>query len=396
MLYAMNRRQFGRAAGGVVSAASYERIAGANGRLDLALAGSGRRGREVMGAFLASGRAGLRCLCDVYDVQRQRALQALARSGNAPYQCVAHEDALARRDAGAVLIATPDHLHVSLGVAALEAGKHVYLEKPATHRFTQRRALRDAARKSGRVLQCGTQQRSGEHYIRAKEEVFGKSQLGRVVIVRTAWSDFPWQTRRIPQAPKPAGLDWERFLGPAPRRPYQAARYDSWRWFPDYGGGLLADILTHWAGVAQWMMGESQPGHASTCGGIYVMRDGRENPGTVSAILPYPSGWTLTFQSSVLPLKAGRPAVLFLGTEGTRDIDRGGCTLTPSKGEPRTVRFTGSLERAHAGNFLDAVTKGVRPNAPIEAGIEACNPVHLANASYWRGRRMGWKEYNEE
>jgi predicted dehydrogenase len=384
MLYAMNGRQSGRAAGGVVSAASHGRAAGANDRLGMALVGSGRRGREVMGAFPASGRAELRCLRDVDDVQRQRALQALVKSGNAPHRCVAHEEALARSDAAAVVIATPDHLHVSLGVAALETGKHVCPEKPATHQFTRRRALREAARKSGKLLQCGARRRSGEHYIRAKEEIFGKNRRGRVAIVRTAWSDFPWQTRRIPEAPKPAGLDWERFLGSAPKRPYQAARYDSWRWFPDCGGGLPADILTHRAGVA------------STCGGIYVMRDGRENPGTVSAILQYAPGWTLTFESSVLPLKAGRPAVLFPGAEGMLDIDRGGYTLTPSKGEPQTVRFTGSLERAHAGNFPDAVIKGARPNAPIEAGIEACSPVHLANASYRRGRRMEWKEYNEK
>jgi predicted dehydrogenase len=387
----MNRRDLGRVIGGAaLTAASYRRVSGANDKLGMALIGSGRRGREVMAAFLKTGQAELRAICDVYDVQRQRALDALARTGEKPFQCATHEEALTHPGIDAVLIAAPDHLHLSLGCAALAAGKHVYLEKPTTHRFGEQKQLREAVRSSGKVLQCGTQQRSGAHYQRAKEEIFNQGKLGKVAIVRAYWSNFPWQARHIVPAPKPASLDWDRFLGPAPKRPYDTARYDSWRCFHDYGNGLLADILTHWADVAQWMMGETEPASAVTLGGIYQLNDGRDNPDTVNAILQYKGGWNLSFESSVLPLSDERPGVVFLGTAGTLEITRTEYRFTPKKGERVEVRASGPLEIAHAANFIKAVRDGGAPSAPVEVGIQACNPVHLALAAYWKKSRVEW------
>jgi predicted dehydrogenase len=201
----MKRREFLAATGGVaLSALSSRRILGANDRLGVALIGSGRRGREVMRAFLQSGRAELRCVADVYDVQRQRAREAL---GVAAPEVVAHEEALARPDVDAVLIGAPDHLHLPLTLAALAAGKHVYMEKPTTHVLGEGAQLIAAVRKSGKVCQTGTQQRSGAHYARAKAEYVDRGLLGHVLFVRAAWSDFPWQRRKIAPQPKPAGLD---------------------------------------------------------------------------------------------------------------------------------------------------------------------------------------------
>lgn len=384
----MNRRSFLNSA--AFAAASYRRVLGANDRTRMALIGSGRRGREVMAAFLKTGRVELVSLCDVYDEQRNRARTQLAVTP--AHECVAHQEVLARRDIDAVLIGTPDHLHIDLACDALAAGKHVYLEKPTTHRLEEQTRLRDAVRKSnGKVLQCGMQQRSGAHYIRAKEEIFAAGKLGRVVMVRSVWSDFPWQTRKIDPRPKPAGLDWQRFLGHAPAHTYDWIRYDSWRYFPDYGNGLFADILTHWADVAQWMMGATHPNSASTIGGIYHLHDGRENPDTVNAVLAY-DNWNLTFESSVLPVKDQRPGVTFLGTEGCLDITRERYIFTPNQGQPVTVQASGSLEVAHATSFLDAVRDNKQPSAPVEIGIEACNPVHLARAAYWKKKLIHWNE----
>jgi predicted dehydrogenase len=382
----MKRREFLAATGGVaLSALSSRRILGANDRLGVALIGSGRRGREVMRAFLASGRAELRCVADVYDVQRQRAREAL---GVAAPEVVAHEEALARADVDAVLIGVPDHLHLPLTLAALAAGKHVYLEKPTTHYLAEGPRLIEAVRKSGKVCQTGTQQRSGAHYARAKAEYFDRGALGHVVFVRAAWSDFPWQRRKILPQPKPAGLDWERFLGPAKPVPYDWIRYDSWRYFPDYGGGLLADILTHWVDVAQWFLNETRPLNAVATGGIYQLKDGRENPDTVNAVLQYAGGWDLSFESSVLPVATPRPSVLFQGTEGSLDIARDGYVFRPNKGAPVEVTSKESLELAHVTSFLDAVKNGTRPSADIETGVQACLPVHLARAAYWSRKRM--------
>ena len=382
----MRRRNF-IAGAAAFTAASRVRILGANDRIGMALIGSGRRGREVMKAHLSTGRAELNCVCDVYDVQRGRAKEALVKPGEKLYETIAIEDALSRPNVDAVLIGSPDHLHLSQATAALQAGKHVYLEKPTTHGFDEGEKFIHAVRQSGRVLQTGTQQRSGAHYRKAKEEIFEKGKLGRVIFARAVWSDFPWQ-RKIEAQPRPAGLDWERFLGPAKKVPYEWVRYDAWRYFPDYGGGLLADILTHWADVAQWMMNETAPESAVATGGIYQLSDGRLNPDTVNAILQYKGGWNLTFESTVLPIKNERASVFFWGAAGTRAIWRAGDIFRPNKGEPQIVKSTENLEVAHATSFLDAIKNGTPPSAPIQIGVEACNPVHLAKAAYWHKRRM--------
>jgi predicted dehydrogenase len=386
----MKRREFliGSSAA-ALTAASYSRVVGANDRLGMALVGSGRRGREVMKAFLTTGRVELRCIADVYDVQRGRAKDFL---GVKPDELVAIEEALSRKDVDAVLIGTPDHLHLNHTLTALKAGKHIYLEKPTSHHFEEGAKFLAIAKQYGKVIQTGTQQRSGAHYQRAKAEIFDKGKLGKVVFARAIWHDFAWQRRKINPQPKPAGLDWERFLGSAPKVAYDWIRYDSWRYFPDYGGGLLADILTHWADVAQWMMNESRPLNAVATGGIYQMKDGRVNPDTVNAILQYAGGangnWNLTFESSVLSIRNERPGVFFQGTDGTLEITRAEYVFTPNKGEVQVVKAEGSLEVAHASNFIDAVINSKRPSAEIQTGIEACNPVHLAKAAYWKKRRM--------
>ncbi|MBS1812490.1 MAG: Gfo/Idh/MocA family oxidoreductase [Acidobacteria bacterium] len=366
------------------TAASYARIAGANDRVGMALIGSGRRGRDVMKAFLATGRVELTCLADIYDAQRQRAKEALNVK---PHETIAIEEALSRRDVDAVLIGSPDHLHLTQTLAALKAGKHVYLEKPTSHNFEEGPAFIEAVKKSGKVCQTGTQQRSGAHYKKAKEEFFAKGRLGKLVFARAIWHDFPWQRRRIEPQPKPAGFDWERFLGPAKKVPYEWIRYDSWRYFPDYGGGLLADILTHWADVAQWMMDETRPLNATATGGIYQLNDGRQNPDTVNAVLQY-KNWNLTFESSVLPIRNDRPGVFFQGTEGTLELTRNGYIFQPYKGSPEVVETKENLEVAHATSFLDAIKNGLKPSADIQTGIAACNPVHLAKAAFWQRKRM--------
>jgi predicted dehydrogenase len=382
----MNRREFLVAGGAVAaSALSSGRVVGANDRLSMALIGSGRRGREVMKAFLSTGRADLLCVCDIYDVQRQRAREAL---GVKPPEVVAVEEALGRNGVDAVLIATPDHLHLPLALAALAAGKHVYLEKPTTHNFGEGARLIAAVKKSGRVLQTGTQQRSGAHYKKVKEEYFDKGKLGKVIFVRATWHDFPWQRRKIEPQRKPEGLDWDRFLGPAQRIPFEWIRYDSWRYFPEYGGGLLADILTHWADVAQWMLNETRPTSAVASGGIYQLNDGRINPDTVGAILQYKGGWNLHFESTVLTVASERPSVFFQGTEGTLDIARDGYVFRPNQGQPEEQKSTENLEVAHATEFLNAVKEGRKPSSDIEIGVQACNPVHLAKEAYWRRKRM--------
>jgi predicted dehydrogenase len=385
----MNRRTFTRAfTAAALTSASYRRVLGANDRLGIALIGSGRRGRDVMRAFLQTGLAELRCICDVYDVQRSRAKEMLVKDVK-PQECVAHEEAIARRDIDALVIATPDHLHLDIATAALAAGKAVYLEKPVTHHFDEGATLLRAVRLSGKVCQIGTQQRSGAHYKRVREEYFASGKLGRVVSVRAVWHNFPWQSRRIAPAPKPPGLDWIRFLGRSPYYEYDAARYDAWRYYPEYGGGVLADIFNHWADVAQWMMNDATPLHAVSLGGIYELRDGRANPDTVHAVVQY-RNWNLSFECSVLSLRDDRPGVFFQGTEGSLLLARDGYVYTPPKGQPVEVSASEDLDLAHARNFLEAVNTNRRPSCDIATGLEGVRPCHLARAAYWSGKRASF------
>ena len=303
----MNRRELGRIVGGAaLTAASYSRIYGANDRLGMALLpGSGRRGREVMTAFLKTGQA--TCAPSATSTTSSAngrwtpSPKSRLTTRADPVRRAGGSAGSSRRRRPADRSARPPSCDPRLHHARGRANT-LTLEKPTTHRFSEQHRLLKAVQSSGKVLQCGTQQRSGAHYKQAKEEIFDKGKLGKIAIVRAAWSNFPWQTRHIVPAPKPDNLDWERFLGPAPQRPYDTYRYDSWRCFHDYGNGLLADILTHWADVAQWMMGETEPASAVTLGGIYELNDGRDNPDTVNSVLQYKGGWNLTFESSVLPL----------------------------------------------------------------------------------------------
>ena len=365
-----------------MNARAYGSILGSNARVGLGVIGLGRRGSIVTNGFVQHPLVQVRALADIYSKQTEvfqgRFKDKVAQAAVS----VAYQEMLSRKDVDAVFIATPDHLHVQIADDALAANKHVYLEKPTLHRWYEREALVKAAAASQGLLQCGTQQRSGAHYLRAKQEIFDAGLLGKVIFARAVWHNFPWQRRNVPSEPKPAGLNWDLFLGPAPKVPYETARYSSWRSYHAYGNGLLADILTHWVDVAQWMLSDDQPVSATTLGGDYQLHDGRDNPDSVTAIVQY-KDWNLNFESSVLSIRNDHPSVFFEGTKGSLNITREGYTFTPNEGAPVQVDSTQDLERAHTGNFIDAIVKGEKLNAPLAAGLAATLPVQMALQSYW-------------
>ncbi len=388
----MNRREFiytGTAAAAVAARAmdarAYSAIDGANDRVGLGVIGTGRRATDVCHAFAQDQRVEFRALSDIYDKQvsafQDRFKDQIGDHVAQAKVSVEYQELLANKDIDAVYIATPDHLHVEVATAALGAHKNVYLEKPTLHRWNERHALKQAAKSSKGILQCGMQQRSGAHYAQAKQEYFETGKLGHVVFARCVWHNFPWQRRDIPNVPQPPGLHWDLFLGPAPKVPFEMSRYSSWRSYHDYGNGLLADILTHWADVAQWLQGDAAPVSAAALGGDFQLKGDLTNPDTVSSIVRY-KDWNLNFESTVLSVR-DHTSVFFEGTEGTLDITRGGYVFTPNEGQPVEVKAAGPLELAHAGNFVDAIVKGAKLNAPIEAGIEASIPVMMCLQSYW-------------
>ena len=387
----MNRREFisGAAATAVATRAldarAYAAVPGANNRVGLGVIGTGRRASIVCEAFAQDPRVEFRGLADIYDKQiaafqdrfKDHVVQAAA--------VVEYQKLLDRNDIDAVYIATPDHLHVGIAKDALGAGKNVYLEKPTLHRWSERETLAKAAAVSEGILQCGMQQRSGAHYAQARQDYFDSGKLGHVVFARCVWHNFPWQRRTIPNEPKPEGLHWDLFLGPAPKVPFELSRYSSWRSYHDYGNGLLADILTHWADVAQWLVNDAKPVSAAALGGDFQLRGDLTNPDTVSAVVRY-NIWNLNFESTVLSVRNPHPSVYFEGTEGCLDITREGFVFTPNSGEPVEVQATQNLEKAHAGNFIDAIMKTAKVNAPLEDGLAASIPVMMALQSYWTNK----------
>jgi predicted dehydrogenase len=386
----MNRREFvltGAAAAAVATRAmdarAYGAIAGANDRVGLGVIGAGRRATVVCGGgFVQDPRVEIRALADIYDKQITEFQRRFKDHVAGAEVSVEYQKMLDRKDIDAVMIATPDHLHVQIAKDTLGAHKNTYLEKPTLHRWSEREELIKAAESSNVVLQCGMQQRSGAHYQRVKQEFFDSGKLGQVIFARAVWSDFPWQRRVIPNVPKPDGLRWDLFLGSAPKVPFEMSRYSSWRSYHDYGNGLLADILTHWADVAQWMMNDDKPETAAALGGDFQLTGDLTNPDTVSAVVRY-KNWNLNFESSVLSIRNPRPSVYFEGTEGTLDLTREGYTFTPNSGAPTRFDSTQSLERAHTANFVDAILNGSKVNAPIAAGLAASVPVMMALQSYW-------------
>jgi predicted dehydrogenase len=387
----MNRRDFiySGAAAAVAArnldARAYAAVDGANDRVGLGVIGTGRRATVVCGGFVQDTRVQIRALADVYDKQ-VAAFQSRYKEQTAQAAVsVEYQKMLERKDIDAVLVTTPDHLHVAIAKDTLGANKHTYLEKPTLHRWSERSPLMQAAASSKAVLQCGTQQRSGTHYMQAKQEYFDGGKLGRVVFARAVWHNFPWQRRVIPNQPQPPELRWDLFLGPAPKVPYELSRYSSWRSYHDYGNGLLADILTHWADVAQWMLSDAKPVSAVALGGDFQLRGDLTNPDTVSAVVRY-KDWNLNFESTVLSVNNPRPSVYFEGTEGCLDLSREGYVFTPNSGQPVEVRATQNLEQAHTANFIDAIVKGGKINAPLDAGISASVPVMMALDSYWSRR----------
>ena len=215
----MNRRDFlltSATAAASMSARSYARVLGANDRVGLGVIGLGRRGTIVSAGFLQDNRVDIVTVSDVYDAQTALFLSRLPKNTQQPKAFVAYQDLLAQKNVDAVLIATPDHLHVTVAKDALDAKKHVYLEKPTLHHWEERNVLVETAQRNKTVLQCGMQQRSGAHYLRAKQEIFAEHRLGKVLFARAVWHNFPWQQRNIKPEPKPG--DWTGIGSSAQRR----------------------------------------------------------------------------------------------------------------------------------------------------------------------------------
>ena len=393
---ALSRRSFLSASAATAAASALTLPAsaqpvGANERLNIGLIGTGGRCRHLMQALARVPNTRMAALCDVYDPHLEQA-QKLAAPG--AFTTKDYHELLARRDIHAVLIASPDHWHVPMTIDAMAAGKDVYVEKPLTHKPQEGKLILDALAKHRRVVQIGTQQRSMTHIVRAKELV-KEGRLGTIHKVHLTWNRNSDRVRRGPQNVDPKKLDWRRFLGNAPDQPFDDYRFRNWRWFWDFGNGILTDLMVHWIDVAHWFLDLDRPLKAVTIGDHVTSRGVWQTPDTIQTLLVYPNNVQVYFEGTFCNARNGA-MIEFMGTEATLYVDRGRFELIPeprSKQKPEEMILgTGPRGRdfydrpdgelLHLQDWVDAVRNQRQPSAPISAGVSAAAAAHLGNQAY--------------
>ena len=367
----------------------------------MGLIGCGARGVGDMTNFLALGSTDFVGLCDVYGAQIERAAQTA--KGAKPYKD--HRALLDQKDIDAVLIAVPDHWHSPIALDALAAGKDVYIEKPLTLTIEEGPAIIKAARVNNRICQVGMQQRSGRHYLQAKQEYFDTGKIGKITLVRTWWHGNTYHLRTAPASLKtqPPDMDWAKFLGPVKWRDWDGQQYYNWRAYLDYGGGQITDLFTHWIDVVHMFMGQDIPIAASASGGVFNYKDGRTAPDTINVLLEYPTNFTATFEATLVP-GIGGAAIEFCGSQGRLMISRaryeyfevpaGGGRISPTP--VATVQASGDLDKDHMQNFVDCVKSRKLPNGDVLIGHRSAQASHLGNFAYLEKRRINFDPVREQ
>jgi predicted dehydrogenase len=388
------RRTFLRTAS-AATALSYSRVYGANERIQLGLIGCGERGRYDMGNFVKSTKVDVIALCDIFG-NNLDAAKTIAPNAKTFGD---HRQLLETKEVDVALIGVPDHWHAACAIDALNAGKDVYVEKPLTLKIDQGPDIVKAARVNNRVCQVGMQQRSGKHYIEAKQQYIDTGKLGKVTLARTWWHGNTYHLRKAPAslAEQPSNLNWARFLGPLKWRDWDPQQYWNWRAYLDFGGGQVTDLFTHWIDVVHMFLGQDIPIAASASGGVYNYKDGRTAPDTINVLLEYPQDLTATFEATLVPGITGA-GIEFCGTLGKLYIDRSHYTFTPvGRGaQPIDVKASSNIDMDHVENFLACVKSRNKPNGDVLIGHRSAQASHLGNISYMQKRRIDFDPVREE
>lgn len=380
---------------GVETARGYQ----ANDTIRVACIGTGGRCRGLMKSLAALPGVKITGVCDINEAN----LDAGRKLADPKAVATRHfRELLDRTDIDAVLIATPDHWHVPITVAACAAGKDVYVEKPLTHNIDEGKAVVDAQNTHKRVVQVGMQQRSMTHLIEAKGLV-DAGKLGRVFKVHLTWNRNAPQPRRQAVETMAGDLPWKDFLGNAPDQPVDLYKYRQWRWFWDFGGGIFTDLMVHFIDVAHWFLGLDHPLSAAAIGSSASMAGSWQTPDTVQCLLAYPKDIQIYFEGTFSNAR-NRAMMEFMGTEATLYADRGRFEVHPEDGKtPPTMRVLGTdprrgldfydqpdAEGLHLADWLGATRARTRPRAPAEAGVSAAGAAHLANLALRRGQVAIW------
>ncbi len=421
----IRRRDFMKqsaAAAAVLAGPAVHSARGANGKVNIGWIGAGTRGYHCLKQTYAGnkGNVEVKAVCDTFTGNLARGKDMVqTEGGNTPTTHNDYREILAKPDIDAVFIMTPEHLHHSMMIAALKAGKHVYVEKPLAHTIEEGAELVKAVHKSGKIVQVGTQNRSSALYRRAKEMV-EQGMIGDCHYVRAFWyrnsaADNPAWRYKIPADANEQNSDWAKFLGPAPKRAFDLHRYYQWRLYWDYSGGISTDLLVHQTDITNFVMGKTLPYSCMASGG--VMRwtdkdDDREVPDTLSAIYDYPDKFHINYSCYFGNDQYGY-GEQFCGNEGTIEVlNRQDLHFYPQllKGAApervktrKEVHLNGPKEFgepdglvSHIKNFIESIRGNEKPVAPVEAGQQAAISGHIATLSLKSGKKVIWDTKTEK
>jgi predicted dehydrogenase len=387
------------------TAKSYAQILGANDRVSFAVIGVRSRAYAHLSALKANKKdARIAYVCDVdTNTMKKFATDTEKEMGEAPATDQDFRHILQKKDVDAITIATPDHWHAPMAIAGLQAGKHVYVEKPCSHNPAEGILLVQAQQKYGKLVQMGTQQRSSPHTIEIVDKIHNGA-IGRPYFAKAWYSNVRKSIGTGKEAPVPAQLDWDLWQGPAPRRPYKDNLQPyNWHWFKIYGTGETLNNGTHEIDVCRWALGVDLPKSVASSGGRYQFQDDWQFYDTLVTSFKYDDKVITWEGKSCQGMKYyGRDrGSTIMGTTGTVLVDRDGYEVYDLKGnktselkanndQTSSTDLTGrdSMTDAHFANFIAGIRKGEKLNAPVSVGNVAVTMLQLSNVAWEVNREL--------
>ena len=310
----------------------------ANDHIQLALIGAGIQGQGDTRTAVQVPGVKLVAAADCYDGRLTHVKEVF---GQDVFTTRDYQEILSRKDVDAVLIATPDHWHKQAAIDALNAGKDVYCEKPMIHLYSDGHAMIDAAKKTNRIMQIGSQRVSSVLYQKAKE-LLASGAIGKLNLVNAQWdrsSAMGAWSYTVPSDASPQTCDWPRFEGSAPKMAFNAERFFQWRKWKDYGSGVAGDLFVHLFSGTHFITGSHGPTRGMATGGLRYWKDGRDVDDVMLALFDYPEGFNLSLRVNLISGGEEKESFLFTGSEGTLEIANGALTLTRSP-QPKDPGYT--------------------------------------------------------
>jgi predicted dehydrogenase len=383
---------------------------GANDRINLGLIGCGVRGNYILSEALASGQGNIQVvgMCDVWKQARETTAAKLTEKmpEQKPKLFARYEEMLAMPGLDAVIVTTPDHAHCTVLIAAVHAGKDVYVEKPLCAKLEDAVKAFDVVKASKQVVQVGTQRRSSPRFLAAHEYV-KSGALGQICKIETAWNRNVASWARPYDMCKREEVDWDQYQMSLPKRDWDPMRYRRWQCFYDYTSGLVGLLGSHMIDVALWFMDDPFPSSAVALGRTLTWKDGREISDTAEYVFEFPKGWMLTFSSR---LGSGPESDYEVFHGQTRSLDSRDWTSRAADNarntdlkpyllpEPTHAASNADLTSGDAGphvaNWVDCLRSRKTPNGPIDIGYNHAVACCLGREAERTGRRMKYDAPN--